>query len=92
MTLHRLDEIIKLLEKKPSRRHDLRPYYEQALSRQGWSLEHSLSCSSYWSKGTKRMCVESGDRVLISFDEITWKALNPHARKNILLGAQAQES
>ena len=91
MTVNRLDEIIKLLEKKSGRRQDLRPYYEQALSRQGWSLEHSLSCSSYWSKGNKRMCVERGDRVLISFDEVSWKPLNPHARKNILLGAQAQD-
>lgn len=91
MTINRLNEIIQLLEGTRKGRRDARPYYEQALSKQGWMLDHSLSCSSYWYKGNKRICVQNGDRVLISFDEITWKALNPHARKNILLSAQEQD-
>lgn len=77
----------------PTRRSnntDMRAEYEAALEAQGWVLtDGAAAASEYHKPGTmKRMMVYPGDRMLISFDGITWKNLNPHARRNIILGAQ----
>lgn len=69
----------------------MRGEYENALVKQGWVyVDHSSQSTEFHKPGTrKRMIVFSGDRVSISFDGVTWKQLNQHARRNILLGGQS---
>jgi hypothetical protein len=70
---------------------EMRGEYENALVKQGWVyVDHSSRSTELHKPGTrKRMIVFSGDRVSISFDGVTWKQLNQHARRNILLGGQS---
>jgi hypothetical protein len=68
---------------------DMRATYEQALRKQGWLLTDSYAGSSEWGRNGKRMKVENGDRVFISFDGITWKPLGMKAKRNILLASQS---
>jgi len=68
----------------------MRGDYELALQKQGWRVtdNNAQSCELQKPGTRKRMMVFNGDRVSISFDGITWKPLNQHARRNLLLGAQ----
>lgn len=70
----------------------MRGQYEDALVKQGWQYtDHSNQSTEFRKPGTrKRMIVFNGDRVSISFDGVTWKQLNQHARRNILLGGQRE--
>lgn len=72
----------------------MRGEYEAALEKQGWvRADYSSQSTEFHKPGTrKRMTVFSGDRVSISFDGITWKPLNQHARRNILIGGQHAET
>ncbi len=71
----------------------MRGDYENALVKQGWQyVDHSSQSTEFHKPGTrKRIIVFSGDRVSISFDGVTWKPLNQHARRNILIGGQRED-
>jgi len=73
---------------KPTAGMDMRAKYDAALRQRGWKLVFSKMSDSEWVKEHKRMRVENGDRVFVSFDNITWAALNAHAKRNILLASQ----
>ena len=89
-----LDAAIDMLKPKAewrNRNPQMRGDYEVALVKQGWVYADNGTQSSEFIKPgtTKRMTVFNGDRVSISFDGITWKPLNQHARRNILIGGQS---
>lgn len=89
-----LDRAIAMLRPPRSVRNlPMRAEYELALARQGWRCVDNNAQSCEFSKpGTsKRMMVFNGDRVSISFNGVTWKQLNQHARRNILIGGQRED-
>lgn len=85
-----LDAALKIFKApKPSRpTANMRPQYEAALRLQGWEVLEAFAAGSIWAKGKKRMRVENGDRLTISFDGVKWTLLNPSARQRLLLHSQ----
>ena len=89
MAVKRLEEMMRTLAPHRSVTiMDMREIYEAALSKQGWTKSSQGVTGSEWAKDHKRMLVENGDRVFISFDQIRWHAMNAHAKKNLILGSQ----
>lgn len=88
--LRHLDTALKIFKapKPPKSTANMRPQYESALQAQGWELLGSGSASSIWRKEHKRMLVENGDKLMITFDNIRWTPLNPSARQRLLLHSQ----
>lgn len=85
-----LDRAICILRGTPASKTvmNMRPMYEQALQAQGWEAWDKGPQGSEWRKDHKRMNVQNGDRVFISFDGVRWTPLNAHAKRNILLHSQ----
>lgn len=85
-----LDRAICILRGTPASKTvmNMRPMYEQALKQQGWEHTDTGPLGSEWRKDHKRMNVQNGDRVFISFDGIRWHPLNAHAKRNLLLHSQ----
>lgn len=85
-----LDRAICILRGTPASKTvmNMRPMYEQALQAQGWESWDKGPLGSEWCKDHKRMNVQNGDRVFISFDGVRWTPLNAHAKRNILLHSQ----
>lgn len=90
--LRHLDNALAVFKNKGSKRATYtRPDYEQALINTGWEQTVRMLSASYFAKAHRRICVENGDRIMISFDNTTWKMLNRRAKNIILLESQGLE-
>lgn len=90
--LRHLDNTLAVFTSKGAgRATHTRPDYEQALINTGWEQTVRMLSASYFAKAHRRICVENGDRVMISFDNVSWKMLNRRAKNIILLEAQGLE-
>lgn len=89
-TTKRLDAMLKTLRGTSASRTqiNMRPTYEAALLKMGWLRVDNNMAASEWHKGDTRMNVCNGDRIEISFNNITWKALNATAKQKVLLQSQ----
>ena len=85
-SIKQLSEMIKMFRGQAHAKiaRDMRPDYERAARKQGWLLQDNGPAQSFWSKNGKRLTIENGDRILISFDQVTWHDFGQTARKRFL--------
>lgn len=90
--LRHLETAIDLFKrKKPKLNANMRGNYEAALLQTGWQLKEVTAGASYFERNNKRICIENGDRMFISFNGVSWRLLNSRAKENIILEAQGLE-